>query len=178
MDTEKLIKIYPKSNYNLPLIYISSEYFIKSKNYDDLVKVINRKIDNTILFSKKFYKSQCFAATIDLKNSKMSQVDFKFIKLLIDKLEKEYPDNLLKLELKNMNNFIKGIFRILKAFIHPDTLKKIVVVGNNNKKDTELTNSITNSSDSSSDGSSGSGSLNNFDPEMITNILNNMKNQK
>ena len=183
MDTEKLIKIYPKSNYNLPLIYISSEYFIKSKNYDNLIKVINHKINNTILFSKKFYKSQCFAATIDLKNSKMSQVDFKFIKLLIDKLEKEYPDNLLKLELKNMNNFIKGIFRILKAFIHPDTLKKIVVLGNDNKKDTQLTNSITNNSDSgvgdnSSSVSNGYGSLNNFDPEMITNILNNMKNQK
>ena len=49
MDTEKLIKIYPKSNYNLPLIYISSEYFIKSKNYDDLIKVINHKINRAEL---------------------------------------------------------------------------------------------------------------------------------
>ena len=100
MDTNKLIKIYPESSYNLPLIYISSEYFIKSKNYDDLLKIINHRIDTTIKVSQKLYNKHSFVATFDLKNSKMSQVDFRFIKLLIDKLEKEYPNNLEKLELK------------------------------------------------------------------------------
>ena len=133
MDTNKLIKIYPESSYNLPLIYISSEYFIKSKNYDDLLKIINHRIDTTIKVSQKLYNKHSFVATFDLKNSKMSQVDFRFIKLLIDKLEKEYPNNLEKLELKNMNSFIKGIFKLLKGFIHPDTLKKIVILGNDNK---------------------------------------------
>ena len=45
-------------------------------------------------------------------------------------------------------------------------------LGNDNKKDTQLTNSITNNTSSSTP------NINNFDPEMITKILNNMKNQK
>lgn len=138
MDIDKLIEIHPESNYKLPLLYISTEYFVKSKNYDDLLKTINEKIDKTIEISKQKYNKELFVAIVDLKNSRLAQVDYKFIRLLITKLDQEYPNNLEKLELKNMAYFVRGIFRLVKRFIHPETQAKIVITNPKDNKNKEI----------------------------------------
>ena len=148
MDIDKLIVIHHESNYKLPLIYISTEYFVKSKNYDNLLKIINEKIDKTIEISKQKYNKDLFVAIVDLKNSKLAQVDYKFIRLLITKLDQEYPNNLEKLELKNMAYFVRGIFRLVKRFIHPETQAKIVIINPKDNKNKEIKSSELNSDES------------------------------
>lgn len=128
MDTEHNNSIeyekFIESNDKFDII-VKIKYFKKQKKYDELIIYIIDFINNIIINKTQKYNTETFLVYIDIKDYKMKEIDYNFIKYIISFLEEKFSTNLDKIFIINYNLFIKGLFRIIKSFIHKDTCKKI-----------------------------------------------------
>lgn len=116
---------------------VNIRYFKKQKNYEEFIKYIFNVIDNILLIRKKKLNLDTMNVYVDLKDYKIKEIDYDFIKLMIHVCEEKYPDNLNIINIKNANVMIKTIYSILRPFIHKDTRKKIFFIKKNKKNKDE-----------------------------------------
>ena len=134
----KLIIIDKTSEFNTSLLKIDIEHFTlnlidnlnidKLKNiekYNGLIDYIISRINECIESSKENYNCDKFSVIFDLEKAKISQIDYKFIKTLINKLNSVYPDNLNGIYLNNTSKIVKIVYNIIKKLIDKDTRDKI-----------------------------------------------------
>ena len=133
MDTFIDMKQFIFIDQNLCL-FLNIKFFRKQKNYEEFIKYIFNVIDNILLIRKKKLNLDTINVFIDLKDYKLKEIDYDFIKLMIHVCEEKYPDNLNIINIKNANIMVKTIYSILRPFIHRDTRKKIFFVKKNKKK--------------------------------------------
>lgn len=117
---------------------VNIRFFKKQKNYEEFIKYIFNVIDNILLIRKKKLNLDTMNVFVDLKDYKIKEIDYDFIKLMIHVCEEKYPDNLNIINIKNANIMIKTIYSILRPFIHKDTRKKIFFIKKNKKNKNEL----------------------------------------
>jgi len=113
---------------------LNIKFFRKQKNYEEFIKYVFNTIDNILLIRKNKFNEETMNVYIDLKDYKIKEIDYEFIKLMIHVCEEKYPDNLNMINIKNANIMIKSIYSILRPFIHKDTRKKIFFIKKNKKK--------------------------------------------
>jgi len=116
---------------------VNIRYFKKQKNYEKFIKHIFNVIDNILLIRKQKLNEDTMNVFVDLKDYKLKEIDYDFIKLMIHVCEEKYPDNLNIINIKNANIMIKTIYSILRPFIHKDTRKKIFFIKKNKKNKNE-----------------------------------------
>lgn len=133
IDYDKFIYI----DDNLYLI-VNVKYFKKLKNYEDFLKYIFNIIDKTI--ELRVYHLKCFTIDVyvNLKDYKVKELDYEFIKGMIRFCEEKYPDNLRIIYIKNANFMIKSIYSIIRPFVHKDTRKKILFIKKKKNKSKNL----------------------------------------
>ena len=112
------------SNENCDII-INIKYFKKQVNYGCLIQYIDQFIYKLIIEKTKLYDSNIFIVYVYLKGYKIKEVDYDFIKTILQFLENKYPNNLSKVLIYDSNIVIKGIYKLFKPFIHSDTRDKI-----------------------------------------------------
>jgi hypothetical protein len=110
---------------------VNIRFFKKQKNYEEFIRYIFNVIDNILLIRKKKLNLDTMNVYVDLKDYKIKEIDYDFIKLMIHVCEGKYPDNLNIINIKNANIMIKTIYKILRPFIHKDTRKKIFFIKKN-----------------------------------------------
>ena len=113
---------------------LNIKFFRKQKNYEEFIKYIFNVIDNILLIRKKKLNLDTINVLVDLKDYKLKEIDYDFIKLMIHVCEEKYPDNLNIINIKNANIMVKTIYSFLRPFIHKDTRKKIFFIKKNKKK--------------------------------------------
>jgi hypothetical protein len=129
--------IYIDNNYNLN---VSIKYFYKLKNYEKVIAYIFNTIDRLIKIRSEKFNSIQIEGYIDLKEYKLKELDFDFIKIMVHVCQEKYPDNLNIIYIKNANIMVKSIYAVIRPFIDKDTRKKIFFVkknknnNNNNNK--------------------------------------------
>ena len=117
---------------------VNIRFFKKQKNYEEFIKYIFNVIDNILLIRKQKLNLDTMNVYVDLKDYKLKEIDYDFIKLMIHVCEDKYPDNLNIINIKNANIMVKTIYSILRPFIHKDTRKKIFFIKKNKKNKNEL----------------------------------------
>ena len=117
---------------------LNIKFFKKQKNYEEFIKYVFNIIDTILLLRKKKLNKDTMNVYIDLKDYKIKEIDYDFIKLMIHVCEEKYPDNLNIINIKNANIMIKTIYSILRPFINKDTRKKIFFLKKNKKKETDV----------------------------------------
>jgi hypothetical protein len=117
---------------------VNIRFFKKQKNYEEFIRYIFNVIDNILLIRKQKLDVDTMNVYVDLKDYKIKEIDYDFIKLMIHVCEGKYPDNLNIINIKNANIMIKTIYSILRPFIHKDTRKKIFFIKKNKKNKNEL----------------------------------------
>lgn len=121
-------------------IIVNVKYFTKSCDYDKLCVYIFSIIENTINQRKKIKNIDVLDILIDLKNYKVKEIDYEFIKLMINLCQDKYKDNLRIIYLKNSNFMFKAIYAIIRPFIDKDTRKKIFFIKKSkNSKNNKIT---------------------------------------
>ena len=136
IDYEKFIYI----DKNLCLS-VNIKYFKKLKNYENFLKYIFSVIDKTIQLRTQHLKCSTIDAYVNLKDYKVKELDYEFIKGMIRFCEEKYPDNLRIIYIKNANFMIKSIYSIIRPFVHKDTRKKLIFIKKKkNKKKNENEN--------------------------------------
>ena len=130
IDYEKFIYI----DTNLCLT-VNIKYFKKSKNYEEFLKYIFSVIDKTIELRTQHLKCSTIDAYVNLKDYKVKELDYDFIKGMISFCEEKYPDNLRIIYIKNANFMIKSIYSIIRPFVHKDTRKKLIFIKKKKNKD-------------------------------------------
>ena len=120
LDINKLITI----NQNLDLV-IETLYFIKLDDYTELIKHIIICVNNILETKKKSNIQQTLNVYIDLKDTKTKNIDYEFIKTLIQFLSAHYEDNLDKMYFRNAKIMFKTIYKVIRPFIPKSTRKKI-----------------------------------------------------
>jgi len=116
---------------------LNIKFFKKQKNYEEFITYVFNTIDNILLLRKKKLNDDTMDVYIDLKDYKIKEIDYEFIKLMIHVCEEKYPDNLNIINVKNANIMIKTIYSVLRPFINKDTRKKIFFIKKNKKKEKE-----------------------------------------
>ena len=129
IDMEKFI--YTDDNLCLS---VSIKYFKKLKDYESFILYIFNVIDQTLLLRKEKLNLNTMDVYVDLKDYKIKEIDYEFIKIMIHVCEEKYPDNLNMINIKNANIMVKTIYSILRPFIHKDTRKKIFFIKKNKNK--------------------------------------------
>jgi|TARA_B110001469_G_C9634957_1_gene318189 hypothetical protein len=130
IDYEKFIYI----DTNLCLS-VNIKYFKKLKNYENFLKYIFSVIDKTIELRTQHLKCSTIDAYVNLKDYKVKELDYEFIKGMIRFCEEKYPDNLRIIYIKNANFMIKSIYSIIRPFVHKDTRKKLIFIKKKKNKD-------------------------------------------
>lgn len=120
LDINKLITI----NQNLDLV-IETLYFIKLDDYTELIKHIIICVNNILENKKQSNIQQTLNVYIDLKDTKTKNIDYEFIKTLIQFLSAHYEDNLDKMYFRNAKIMFKTIYKVIRPFIPKSTRKKI-----------------------------------------------------
>jgi hypothetical protein len=119
-------------------IIVKVKYFTKSCDYDKLSTYIFSIIENTIKQRKKIKNIEVLDILIDLKDYKIKEINYGFIKLMINFCQDKYKDNLRVIYLKHSNFMFKAIYAIIRPFIDTETRKKIFFIKKGkNKKITE-----------------------------------------
>ena len=116
---------------------VNIRFFKKQKNYEEFIKYIFNVIDNILLIRKQKLNLDTMNVYVDLKDYKLKEIDYDFIKLMIHFCEDKYPDNLNIINIRNANIMVKTIYSILRPFIHKDTRKKIFFIKKNKKNKNE-----------------------------------------
>tara|TARA_B100001057_G_scaffold480325_1_gene553053 strand:- start:94 stop:552 length:459 start_codon:yes stop_codon:yes gene_type:complete len=124
-ETINLKEFYLTDNEN---IRISAQLFRKLEDYTDLLTHIIEVNNRCLLYRQNNNLPMFFCIYIDLKNVKLKNADYEFIKMLIPFLENAYPDNLEKMYFMNTPFIFKTAYSIIRAFIHKDTRKKITFI--------------------------------------------------
>jgi len=117
---------------------VNIRFFKKQKNYEEFIKYIFNVIDNILLIRKQKLNLDTMNVYVDLKDYKLKEIDYDFIKLMIHFCEDKYPDNLNIINIRNANIMVKTIYSILRPFIHKDTRKKIFFIKKNKKNKNEF----------------------------------------
>ena len=117
---------------------LNIKFFRKQKNYEEFIKYIFNTIDNILLLRKNKLNDDTMNVCIDLKDYKIKEIDYEFIKIMIRVCEEKYPDNLNTINIKNANIMIKTIYSVLRPFINKDTRKKIFFIKKNKKKEKDV----------------------------------------
>ena len=129
IDMEKFI--YTDDNLCLS---VKIKYFRKLKDYESFILHIFNVIDHTLILRKEKLNLNTMDVYVDLKDYKLKEIDYEFIKIMIHVCEEKYPDNLNMINIKNANIMIKSIYAILRPFVHKDTRKKIFFIKKNKNK--------------------------------------------
>ena len=124
--------------YKKKVLLVRYCFFVKQKNYDDLIKYCFNVVDE----NKTPDSINEFIFYIDLAGVKMKQVDMGLIKSLIKELEDRYPDLSEKIFIANIPVFFKVCYSIIKGLIHKDTRKKIFFEKKKKNSTSEYTNNI------------------------------------
>ena len=117
---------------------LNIKFFRKQKNYEEFIKYIFNTIDNILLLRKNKLNDDTMNVCIDLKDYKIKEIDYEFIKIMIRVCEEKYPDNLNTINITNANIMIKTIYSVLRPFINKDTQKKIFFIKKNKKNKNEF----------------------------------------
>jgi hypothetical protein len=128
IDLEKFI--YIDNNYNLN---VSIKYFYKLKNYEKVISYIFNTIDRLIKIRSEKLNTIQIEGYIDLKEYKIKELDFDFIKIMVHVCQEKYPENLNIIYIKNANIMVKSIYSVIRPFIDKDTRKKIFFVKKDKK---------------------------------------------
>ena len=118
---------------NLNLI-VKVKYFTKKCDYKKLSNFIFNLLDFTIQKRKEKYNIDVLDVLVDLKDYKIKEIDYSFIKFMIAICEDKYKDCLRIIYLKNTNFMFKTIYAIIRPFINKDTRKKIFFIKKDKKK--------------------------------------------
>ena len=100
-------------------------YFIKLDDYTELIKHIIICVNNILENKKQSNIQQTLNVYIDLKDTKTKNIDYEFIKTLIQFLSAHYEDNLDKMYFRNAKIMFKTIYKVIRPFIPKSTRKKI-----------------------------------------------------
>ena len=124
--------IFQDNNLN---IIVKVKYFTKKCDYTKLSKFIFNLVDKVI--SERMIKLDIdvLDILIDLKDYKIKEIDYAFIKLMIALCQENYKDNLRIIYLKNSNIMFKTIYAVVRPFVDKETRKKIFFIkkGKKNK---------------------------------------------
>ena len=92
IDYEKFYYMFGNNN-----IYIKADLFRKRKDYTDLLTHIIKINNDCLKLRLKNKQKNIFRIYVDLRNIKIKNADYEFIKMLIPFLEEAYPNNLEKM---------------------------------------------------------------------------------
>ena len=117
-------------------ISIKAKYFLKMKDYTELLKYII-SVNNNCLQYRRENRLDCkFNIFVDLEKAGLKNADYDFMKILIPFLEEGYPNTIIKMYFLNIPFIFKTAYTLLRVFIGKETKKKIVFI--DNKKKNEL----------------------------------------
>tara|TARA_B100001121_G_scaffold291216_1_gene291738 strand:- start:108 stop:554 length:447 start_codon:yes stop_codon:yes gene_type:complete len=116
-------------------IAVYTKHFKKQKNYDIVINHIYKLTDELIKIKTEKFNDKTITVYIDLKDYKIREVDYDFMKQMIKVLQEKYPDNLNHIYIKNATFVIKGIYAIIRPFIDKVTRKKIFFLKKGKNKD-------------------------------------------
>jgi len=128
IDCEKFIYYDDKLN-----LVIKLKYFLKQKDYQYFIEYIFKIIEELIILRKTQLNISTMDTFIDLKDHKLKEIDYDFIKMLIHVLQEKYPDNLKVIWVTNANIMVKTIYTIIRPFIDKETRQKIFFLKKNKK---------------------------------------------
>tara|TARA_B110001469_G_C9624105_1_gene311338 strand:- start:952 stop:1428 length:477 start_codon:yes stop_codon:yes gene_type:complete len=128
IDCNKFIYYDDKLN-----LVIKLKYFLKQKNYQYFIEHIFKTIDELILLRITKLNICTMDTYIDLKDHKLKEIDYDFIKMMIHVLQEKYPDNLKVIWVTNANIMVKTIYTIIRPFIDKETRQKIFFLKKNKK---------------------------------------------
>ena len=116
-------------------IAVYTKYFKKQKNYEPVINHIYKVTDQLIKIKTEKFNDKTITIYIDLKDYKIREVDYDFMKQMIKVLQEKYPDNLKHIYIRNATFVIKGIYAIIRPFIDKVTRKKIFFLKKEKSKD-------------------------------------------
>ncbi len=119
-------------------IFIKADLFRKMDDYTDLLTHIITITNECLKLREEKKQNKFFKIMVDLKNVKLKNADYDFIKMLIPFLEEAYPNNLEKMYFHNTPFIFKTAYSVIRHFIHKETRQKIIFVKkkkNNTLKD-------------------------------------------
>lgn len=119
---ENIFEISESKVHKCGILYVYAKYYKNHKH--DYIDLLKEYINNTIKLSNKYNKNECIFY-VDLKDLKLKDYDTNFLKILIDLLQKDYPDTLEKLIIVNVPFFIKTIYGLIKRMIDHESRDKI-----------------------------------------------------
>jgi hypothetical protein len=128
-DKEKFIYIDKKL-----CLHVAIKYFKKTKDYENILAYIFFVIEKNIELRQKHLNIITLEAYVDLKGYKLKELDFDFIKLMIQYCQEKYPDNLNIIYVKNANIMVKSLYAIIRPFVDKETRKKIFFIKKNKSK--------------------------------------------
>ena len=115
-------------------LIVKVKYFTKKCDYKKLSNYIFNLLDFTIQKRKEEFNIDVLDIFVDLKEYKIKEVDYSFIKFMISICQDKYKDSLRIVYLQNTNFMFKTIYAIVRPFIDKDTRKKIFFIKKDKKK--------------------------------------------
>ena len=112
--------------FNSGLLIFNAKEFIKLVDYTELYKYIIIKCIQAINISKEKYNINNYIIIVNLQDTSKKNIDLKFFKQVVVKLQKELPDVLNKCIFYNSSIIFKSIYSIISFFISEKTKKKII----------------------------------------------------
>ena len=116
-------------------IAVYTKHFKKQKNYDPVINHIYKLTEQLIKIKTEKFNDKTITIYVDLKDFKIREVDYSFMKHMIKVLEEKYPDNLNHIYIKNATFVIKSVYAIIRPFIDKVTRKKIFFLKKEKSKD-------------------------------------------
>ena len=112
-------------------ICINAYIFRKLPDYTELIKHLIKVNNKCIEIKTNKNIEPNFDIYINLKNVKVKNADFEFLKVLIPFLENSYPEALSKLYFHNIPFIFKTTYPLIRLMIDKDTRKKIFFINKN-----------------------------------------------
>ena len=119
-------------------INIACKYFVKCKDYTDLIKHIMIVMNTNITALKLMNREIKFNVIVDGTEMKINNLDYNFLKMLFPFLDETYPETINKIFIKNMPFIFKAAYKIIRIAINRDTRNKIVFIKNSGNNNIEI----------------------------------------